>query len=63
MNAVLGQYHYAPHRNYYGVWVWTYVGKDSATGEFIKDFDSREEARQFVWKMNGWGRPKTALAR
>lgn len=61
MKAVLGQYHYAPHRNQYGVWQWTSVSETGACGTFIKDFRSREEAREYVWKMNGWGKPKSKL--
>ena len=61
MKAVLGQYHYAPHRYSYGVWIWTEVNENSASGTFVKDFNSREEARVFVWKMNGWGTPNTPL--
>ena len=61
MKAVLGQYHYAPHRNSWGVWVWDYVSETGATGKFVKDFRSKEEAREFVWQMNGWGKPKNKL--
>lgn len=59
----VGQYHYGCHRNYYGVWVCDYVSQTSSSSSFVADFRSREEARAFVWKMNGWGTPKTALAR
>ena len=58
----VGQYHYAPHRNYYGVWVWVSVTEKSASGEFVADFRTKEEARRFVWQKNGWGTPKTPLA-
>lgn len=62
MKAVLGQYHYAPHRSFWGVWQWTEVSDNGgACGTFIKDFRSREEAREFVWQMNGWGKPRTKL--
>ena len=55
MKAILGQYHYAPHRRLWGVWVWTYVSEQGASGTFVKDFMSKEEAREYVWAMNGWG--------
>ena len=61
MKAILGQYHYAPHRRYWGVWVWTSVTATGASGTFVKDFLSKEEAREYEWKMNGWGQPKTKL--
>ena len=57
MKAVLGQYHYAPHRCFWGVWQWTEVSETGACGTFIKDFRSKEEAREYVWMMNGWGKP------
>ena len=61
MKAILGQYYYAPHRRNFGVWQWTEVSGNGAYGTFIKDFRSKEEAREYVWQMNGWGRPKTKL--
>ena len=61
MKAVLGQYHYAPHRCYWGVWQWTEVSENGACGTFIKDFRSKEEAREYVWQMNGWGKPSRKL--
>ena len=61
MKAVLGQYHYAPHRCFWGVWQWTEVTENGASGTFIKDFRSKEEAREFVWQMNGWGKPSKKL--
>jgi hypothetical protein len=61
MKAILGQYYYAPHRRNFGVWQWTEVSGNGAYGTFIKDFRSKEEAREYVWLMNGWGKPKTKL--
>ena len=61
--AKVGQYFYAPHRNFYGVWVWDAVYENGASGTFVADFQTREEARAYTWKMNGWGTPKVALAR
>lgn len=59
----VGQYHYGRHRSSFGVWVCKFVTETTASSTFITDFQTREEARQFVWKMNGWGIPKTTLAR
>lgn len=61
MKAVLGQYYYKPHRNYWMVWQWTSVGEMTAMGSKVKDFFDLEEARRYVWRMNGWGTPRTAL--
>ena len=61
MKAKPGQFYYQPHRNCWGVWVYTHVSKTGAMGSFIKDFTSLEEARVFVWKQNGWGTPKNKL--
>ncbi|MBR2629906.1 MAG: hypothetical protein IKM12_02250 [Alistipes sp.] len=55
MKAILGQYYYAPHRRSYGVWQWDWVSEKGASGRFVKDFCTKEEAREYVWKMNGWG--------
>lgn len=59
----VGQYHYGRHRSMFGVWVCDFVSKTAASSSFVADFQTREEARLYVWKMNGWGTPKTALAR
>lgn len=61
MKTVLGKYHYAPHRCFWGVWQWTEVTENGASGTFIKDFRSKEEAREYVWQMNGWGKPSKKL--
>ena len=58
MKPVLGQYHYAPHRKWWGVWQWDSVTENGASATFIKDFRTKEEARAFVYEMNGWGKPK-----
>ena len=58
MKAVLGQYYYAPHRNCWGVWQYDFVGDNCSSAKFIKDFHSKEDAREYVWQMNGWGKPK-----
>ena len=53
MKAILGQYYYAPHRRSFGVWQWTEVSENGTCGTFIKDFRSKDEAREFVWQQNG----------
>lgn len=54
MKATLGQYYYAPHRCFWGVWQWTQVLENGSIGTFIGDFRTKEEARIFVWENNGW---------
>ena len=61
MKAKLGQYYYAPHRTQFGVWQWTSVSENGASGTFVKDFRNKEEAREYVWMMNGWGKSSKKL--
>ena len=61
MKARLGQYYYAPLRNYWGVWQWTSVSETGAMGTKVTEFFDKEEAREYVWKMNGWGKPSKKL--
>ena len=63
MKPQLGKYYYAPLRNYYAVWQWTSVSERGAMGSKVKEFFDMKEAREYVWKMNGWGTPRTALKR
>ena len=50
-----GQYYYAPHRNKWGVWK---RGKEGPNGihmdDFIMDFQTKIQAKNFVYKANGW---------
>lgn len=55
-----GQYYYKPHRRSWGVWK---AGKtDPKSGvrmdDFITDFSTQIQAKNFVYKMNNWGQPK-----
>ena len=61
MKPELGKYYYAPLRNYYAVWQWTSVSETGAMGSKVKEFFDIEEAREYVWKKNGWGTPKNKL--
>ena len=61
MKAILGQYYYSPHYRYWRVYQWEMVDENGAMGKSIKDFHTKEEAREFVWQMNGWGKPKNKL--
>ena len=50
-----GKYYYSPHRNKWGVWK---VGKKTPKGtlmnDFIMDFSTKQDAKRFVYKMNGY---------
>lgn len=54
MNAKVGQYFYAPHYRCTGVWQIDYKSENCQSGRFIKDFATKEEAKAFVYQMNGW---------
>ena len=54
MRAIKGQYNYAQRRQCWGVWQW----KSETSATFIMNFATKEEAREYVWKMNGWGTSK-----
>ena len=61
MKAEIGKYYYAPHRRSYGVWQRDWVSETDVSGRYVKDSQSKEETRKYVWKMNGWGQPKAKL--
>lgn len=61
MKTIEGQYYYSPHRKSWGVWQWEMVSENGAMGKFIRDFCTKEEAREYVWQMNGWGLPSKKL--
>lgn len=49
-----GQYYYAPHRSMWGIWRNENLGGGVETGTFIKDVPTKEEARNEVYRLNGW---------
>ena len=49
-----GQYYYAPHRRQWGAWQCHYAGNGVTFGDFVKDFPTKEQARDFVYEKNGW---------
>ena len=49
-----GQYYYAPHRRQWGVWKHHEGENGAASGEFICDFRTKEDAKTFAYKMNGY---------
>lgn len=49
-----GQYYYAPRRKRWGVWQHHIQNNGISTGIFINDFPTKEEARNEVYRLNGW---------
>lgn len=49
-----GQYYYAPHRRQWGIWQYHDLGNGNASGTFIKDCPTKEDARKEVYRLNGW---------
>lgn len=57
MKAQIGNYYYGRHHNIFGVWQYATVCEAGFSACFVKDFIRCEDARAFVWQMNGWGNP------
>lgn len=54
-----GQYYYAPHRRSWGVWKAGKTGKNGTRiDDFITDFSTQIQAKNFVYKANGWSLKK-----
>ena len=49
-----GQYFYAPHRRNWGVWLYHKTSERGGHGEFIRDYNTKEEAKKAVYDLNGW---------
>lgn len=58
-----GQYYYTLRRKYWCAYLCTYADEKGSSGEKVAEFSTREEAREYVWQMNGWGKPSKPLAR
>ena len=59
MNRKDGEYYYAPHGRHWGVWQHHDLGNGLGSGTFQKDFPTKDEARNEVYILNGWGEPKS----
>ena len=59
MKAEVGKYKFGRHRNNWGIWQWNSVTETGASATFIKDVFSYEDAVREVYKLNGWGEPKS----
>ena len=59
MKAQVGQYKFGRHRNSSGIWQYTMVSENGTMASFIKDVFSYDEAVREVYRLNGWGEPKS----
>ena len=50
----VGQYHYAKHHKNIGIWVCVLATENKTSHEFVKDVKTWDEAKEYVYKMNGW---------
>lgn len=42
----------------WGIWQHHDHGNGFASGTFVNDYPTKEEARREVYRLNGWGTPK-----
>lgn len=49
-----GEYFYRRLRSRWGVWKRHSFADGCGEGEFVGDFEDREEARREVFRLNGW---------
>ena len=49
-----GEYYFAPHRRSWGVWKTGKTVNGVQSDDFIMDFSTKIQARNFVYRMNGW---------
>ena len=59
MKAEIGKYKFGRHRNWWGIWQWDSVTETGSSARFIKDVRTYEEAVTEVYRLNGWGPPKS----
>ena len=58
MTLRVGTYHFARHRNAWGIWVCDSACNGSSSSSFVKDVWSYEDAVRETYRLNGWGEPK-----
>lgn len=64
MTPKVGQYSYSRRMNDWCVYICTYADNNgNASEDKVATFQSREEAREYVWQKNGWGKPSKPLTR
>ena len=59
MKAEVGKYKFGRHYNLWGIWQYDWVSETGASTRFVKDVYSYDEAVREVYRLNGWGEPKS----
>ena len=59
MKPQVGQYKFGRHRSHWAIWQYDMVTELGTSARFIKDVFSYEEAVREVYRLNGWGEPKS----
>lgn len=59
MKAQVRQYKFGRHRNHWGIWQYDSVTETGTSARFVKDVFTFEEAVREVYRLNGWGAPKS----
>ena len=59
MKATLNQYHFGRYYNRWGIFQYTHVTQTGNSSAHIKDVHTYEEALIEVYRLNGWGTPKS----
>lgn len=59
MKAQVGQYKFGRHRNHWAIWQYDMVTELGTSARFVKDVFTFEEAVREVYRLNGWGEPKS----
>ncbi len=59
MKATVGQYFFRRHYGNWGIWQYTQVNEIGTTASHIKDVFGFEDAVREVYRLNGWGEPKS----
>ena len=59
MKPQLDKYHFGRNRNFWGIWQYSEVTLSFVQSRHIKDVCSYDEAVTEVYRLNGWGTPKS----
>lgn len=59
MKAQVGLYKFGRHYSHWAIWQYDWVSETGSSARFIKDVFTYEEAVREVYRLNGWGEPKS----
>ena len=59
MKAQVGLYKFGRHYSHWAIWQYDWVSETGASARFVKDVFTYEEAVREVYRLNGWGEPKS----